>query len=439
MYRFLLLLFLGLAAAWAPPASAAPADELPPRPVPFRFVTDQAQLLQPADAQKLESGLRRYADNTGTQVVVVTVPTLGGREVADYARALGTAWGLGQRDKDNGVVVLLAGQERQVSIQAGNGLRQQLPPELIKRIINEQMTPGFKQGNYFLGLRTGLNTLMLAANPDSDPRKNQPAAPGAAPADAASADAAGTDLGAAAPGLDEPAAAPADVPFSPTEPAATPSSSPGSGAGFSLGAMALGALVLGGGVWLLLRLFRRRAAASAGYGTNPPAGYGPGGSYDSNAPVGPAGPAGGYGRGPAGQPAPDFYPNRGGGGFGGSTGSGLGGALLTGAAAAAGAYIGNRMATGSEAGHHDSLGADVPATPPLPTGSGAASGGFPLLDHSGSDQAGPGDNAPDYFADDAADSSPDYFSPGSGSYDDSSSGDTGGGGFDDTNDNNGSW
>ncbi|MCC3156224.1 TPM domain-containing protein [Hymenobacter sp. 15J16-1T3B] len=424
MYRFLLLVFLCLVAAWGQPAYAAPAGELPPRPAPFQFVTDQANLLPPADAQKLEQGLRRYADNTGTQIVVVTVPTLDGRPVADYARALGTAWGVGQRDQDNGVVVLLAGQEHKVSIQAGSGLRQQLPPELINRIIGEQMTPSFKQGNYFLGLRTGLNTLMLAANPDSDPRKKTSAAAGATAGSAA----AGSDLSTAAapttPALDEPTAAPAEAPFSPNEP--TAAAAPAPGPGFGLGAMALGALVLGGGVWLLLRLFRRRAAANTGYGPGQPAG--PGG-YNQ---------AGGYGRGPVNQPAPDFYPNRGGSGFGGGSGPGLGGALLTGAAAAAGAYIGNRMASGHDADRYDNLGTDAHAAPPLPTGSGASSGGFPLLDNTGNDQGGT--DAPDYFADDAADSSPDYFSSGdSGSYDDPSSGDTGGGGFDDTNDNSGSW
>ena len=92
MSRFLLLAFFFIAALPARRAAAqVDATGLPPRPAPFRFVNDQAQLMAPADAKKLESGLRRYADNTGTQVVVVTVPSLGGRTVADYGRALGTA------------------------------------------------------------------------------------------------------------------------------------------------------------------------------------------------------------------------------------------------------------------------------------------------------------------------------------------------------------
>ena len=99
-------------------------------------MNDQASLLAPADAKKLESGLRRYADNTGTQIVVVTVPTLGGRSVADYGRALGTAWGVGQRDKNNGVVVLISAQEHQVTIQPGSGLASTITPAVTSRVIS---------------------------------------------------------------------------------------------------------------------------------------------------------------------------------------------------------------------------------------------------------------------------------------------------------------
>ena len=124
MNRLLLFVLLLLGAVGAGPAAAQTGEAgLPPRPTPFKFVNDQANLMAPADAKKLDSGLRRYADNTGTQIVVVTVPSLGGRDVADYGRALGTAWGVGQRDKNNGVVVLVGAQERKVSIQPGSGLR----------------------------------------------------------------------------------------------------------------------------------------------------------------------------------------------------------------------------------------------------------------------------------------------------------------------------
>ena len=145
MNRLLLFVVLLLGAVGAGSVAAQTgAAGLPPRPTPFKFVNDQARLLAPADAKKLDSGLRRYADNTGTQIVVVTVPSLGGRPVADYARALGTAWGVGQRDKNNGIVLLLSVQEHQVSIQPGSGLASTITPEVISRAIGE-MTPGFKR------------------------------------------------------------------------------------------------------------------------------------------------------------------------------------------------------------------------------------------------------------------------------------------------------
>lgn len=179
MVRLLIALLLLLAGL---PGPANAAHGIPPRPVPFRFVTDKAQLLKTADAKRLEHGLRKYADQTGTQIVVVTVPSLGGRDVADYGRQLGTAWGVGQRGKNNGLVVLLAAKEHKLTIQPGAGLRLVITSEVISHVINEDMTPSFKRGNYGAGLRAGLNTLMLTANPTSDPRSQPTVAPTEVPA-----------------------------------------------------------------------------------------------------------------------------------------------------------------------------------------------------------------------------------------------------------------
>jgi len=166
------LLIAGLL-AWLVGFAGSPAlaAKLPKRPRPFTFVTDKAGLLSPTEEKQLDSGLRRYADAYGTQMVVVTVPNLGGRKVAAYARALGTAWGVGQRHKNNGLVLLVAAREHAVSIQAGNGLRDVITPYLTDKVINQHLGPHFKQGEYFAGLREGLNELLLAANPASDPRR----------------------------------------------------------------------------------------------------------------------------------------------------------------------------------------------------------------------------------------------------------------------------
>lgn len=432
MLRLLFFCLLLVSTGLGPEARAQSAADLPARPEPFQFVTDQGQLLNPADAKTLEGGLRRYADNTGTQIVVVTVPALAGRSAAEYGRALGAAWGIGQRGQDNGVVILVAKQERTVTIQAGAGLRRQLTPAVTDQVIREDMTPRFKQGNYFAGLKAGLNTLMLAANPTSDPRKNQSqtaTAPTESPATApyATPNEELTTGSAAAPD-----------PVAPVAPAPEPASS---GLGLGIGALAVAVVVIGGGLWLIVRFFRRRATAV------PPAsgGAAPHRAPDflPNQPSQPNQSTGNYGRGGYGnQPGPDFLPGRG--PATGSTGGGMGGVLLTGAAAAAGAYLGNRMANGSD---------DQAATPHLTpdttpphsldtagaAGTGVA-GGFPFLGNSGTtaDEAGP-----DYFTEDpnGTDGGSDYFSADDSpsSYDAPSSDDTGGSGFDDTNDNTGTW
>ena len=433
MNRLLLFVLLLLGAVGAGPAAAQSGEAgLPPRPTPFKFVNDQANLMAPADAKKLDSGLRRYADNTGTQIVVVTVPSLGGRAVADYARALGSAWGVGQRDKNNGIVVLLGAQERKLSIQPGSGLAGVITPEVTGRVIS-QMTPGFKQNNYFAGFRVGLNTLMATANPAS--AQGAAAANSAASATTGAATAAGGNGAATGDAADNLSSNNQPYPATTTgpEPVATPPVEPVS-SGPGLGTLLMGALVIGGILWFVVRMFRNRSAAATTQASNqssapnflPNRPNGPGGGNNGQNP-------GNYGSG-YGQ-----APNSGG-------GMGMGGMLATGAAAAAGAYLGNRMASGHDTGGNgltndgSSAGNNLGGAGAAGAGAAAAGAGsdyFNSRDGSGADTP-----APDYFSDanTAPDNSNDFFSSDdNSSYDDNSSGDTGGDGFDSTTDNSGSY
>jgi hypothetical protein len=123
----------------------------------------------------------------------------------------------------------------------------------------------------------------------------------------------------------------------------------------------------------------------------------------------------------------------------------MGGILATGAAAAAGAYLGNRMASGHEAPSHGLAGdGNGPRNFDPNTAAGAAGAGAmgtgAADDYFSSRDGGAGNAAPDYFSDDATgNASPDYFSADDNAYDDPSSGDFGGGGFDSDDDNSGSW
>jgi uncharacterized membrane protein YgcG len=425
MYRFLLMALLFVGAGLGRPAVAQTGADLPARPVPFTFVTDQGNLLSDADAKKLEGGLRSYAEKTGTQVVVVTVPTLGSRSVADYGRALGTAWGVGQRDKDNGLVVLIGAKEHKVTIQPGSGLASAITPAVVSRVINQEMTPSFKQGNYFAGLRAGLNTLMVTANPSSNPRKTTAGA-AAATTGSELTDNSSTNASAMQSQVGDPAGT---SQMETPEPASS---------GIGMGTLLIGALVIGGILFFVIRMFRSKSAASQQGGQPnfyPNQGGGNGGNRPNQNPN-----------------QPNFYPNQGGnmgGGYpnqGGNSGSGMGGILATGAAAAAGAYIGNRMSHSSDNDSGQHLSGNTNAdTSSLGAGAGAAgaagtgAAGDYFADRNGG--SADSDSSPDYFSgnESAGDSSGDYFSSDNSSYDDTSSDDTGGGGFDSTDDNSGSW
>ena len=407
----LFVLWALLLAALAGPARAA--DGIPPKPSPFTFVTDQAGLMQPAEAQKLASGLSRYASSTGTPIIVVTVPTLGGMSVADMARQIGDSWQIGQSGKNNGVVVLVTKQEHKVSIQAGSGLTDRITPDVTQRVIGE-MTPDFKQNNYFAGLRKGLNTLLLAANPSSDPRKNSATTATSAP-DAASAQSNMADNSAAATTADPAGSQQAEA----VEPPST---------GLPWGTILLGGVVVIGGIFLLKRLFSGNSNNNNGGGQAPNfTGNRPGGNAPNfgapNAPQGNYPQQGGYG-------APQQ-----------SSGPGIGGILATGAAAAAGAYIGNRMSdshesSGANAGRQFDNNGNA--------GNAAAAGGTGAADsyfsHDNSSNNDNSNSGPDYFSDNNSGSSGgDYFSSDDSSSGGDTSGDFGGGDFSSSDDNSGSW
>lgn len=405
--KHLLFLCALLVATWAGPARAA--DGVPARPQPFTFVTDQAGLLQPADVKRLDNGLRQYADNTGTQVVVVTVPTLGGQDVNAFARQLGTSWGVGQKDKNNGLVVLIAKQEHKLSIEPGSGLRSAITPSVVQQAISK-MAPDFKQNNYAGGLRQGLNYLMATANPSSAPKATQPTT-----ATAATPAAGGAALGSSA--TPETSSAMSD----PSGAAQTPVEAPSTG--LPWGTLLLGGVIIIGGIFLLKKLFSRNSSAADTSGNSP--------NFYPNRPNQPNAPQGNQ---------PNFYPNQSP-GYGApqqSSGSGMGGILATGAAAAAGAYLGNRLG-----GSHDDNDSgrnfnNDNTSNNAGLGAGAAAGGAAAT--GGDDYFASRDNgsdaSPDYFSDNASSDSGDYFSGGDSSYDDSS----GGGGFDDSSsDNSGSW
>ena len=155
-WAWLLALWLGL-------GLAARAQNVPPRPDPPRLVNDLAGLMQPQETQALEQKLVAYNDSTSSQIAVVTVPSLDGNDIADYAQKLYETWGIGQKGKNNGILVLVAKQERAARIQTGYGLEGAVPDALAKRIISNTLVPAFKENNYYAGLDRGTDQLIALA------------------------------------------------------------------------------------------------------------------------------------------------------------------------------------------------------------------------------------------------------------------------------------
>jgi uncharacterized protein len=126
-------------------------SQFPEKPVPPRLVNDFAGFLTPDEQSALERKLADVDDSTSNQISIVTISDLGPYAISDYAFQLGEKWGIGRRDKNNGVLILAAKQQREVFIATGYGLEDVLPDAICKRIVEQIIIPHFKNGQFYQG------------------------------------------------------------------------------------------------------------------------------------------------------------------------------------------------------------------------------------------------------------------------------------------------
>ena len=143
--------------------AAAQAQTVEVIPSSGLWVTDRAGLLSPTEEDALTRKLRTYADTTSTQIVIVTLPDLGGASAAEYATELGQSWGIGQGDVDNGVVLLVSRDDREVFIATGYGLEGAIPDAVASRIVRHVLVPSFRQGQFYAGLDRAVDVLVEVA------------------------------------------------------------------------------------------------------------------------------------------------------------------------------------------------------------------------------------------------------------------------------------
>lgn len=124
-------------------------------PNPTGSVVDTANVIDAADRVKIESWIKELNEKTSAEIAVVTIPTIAPRTVEDYAVGLFEQWGIGKKGKDNGVLLLVATQDRAMRIEVGYGLEGAVTDALSSRIINNTIIPEFKSGQYSSGIAKG--------------------------------------------------------------------------------------------------------------------------------------------------------------------------------------------------------------------------------------------------------------------------------------------
>jgi uncharacterized protein len=143
------------------------AQELPAPMNPPRLVNDFAGLLNQDEVARLESKLRAYHDTTSTQIYIVIVNDFLGYDKSDYSFRLGEKWGIGQKSKNNGALILIkpkVGSEKgEAFIAIGYGLEDVIPDITSNQIVNREMIPFFKQNQYYQGLDAATTTIINLA------------------------------------------------------------------------------------------------------------------------------------------------------------------------------------------------------------------------------------------------------------------------------------
>lgn len=162
--------FLGIIALLISFCASAQDDKaIPNKPSPPKLVNDftKPPLLTQEQKDALERKLVAYDDSTSNQVAIVVVESLEGYSVDDYAIALGRKWGVGNKEFNNGVVILIStggGQgNRKAGIQVGYGLEGVISDLTTKAIIDNDIIPNFKEGNYYRGLDKATDDIIKAA------------------------------------------------------------------------------------------------------------------------------------------------------------------------------------------------------------------------------------------------------------------------------------
>ena len=132
-------------------------------------VIDQTSTLDPAQRQALDERLAAFEQEKGTQLVVLIVATTAPEDIASYANRVGNTWKIGRKDVGDGLLLIVAKNDRKLRIEVAKALEGAIPDLAAKRVIDQAITPHFKQGDYAGGVQAGVEQLMQLVNQEGLP------------------------------------------------------------------------------------------------------------------------------------------------------------------------------------------------------------------------------------------------------------------------------
>lgn len=139
------------------------AQQIPAKPDPPRLVNDFANVLSEQEKAALENKLKFFDDTTSIQLAIVTVKTLDGYPIEEYALRILREWGIGNKATNNGALIVAAIDDRQIRIETGYGLEGAIPDITANQIITYDIVPNFRSANYYQGLDQAANSIIEAA------------------------------------------------------------------------------------------------------------------------------------------------------------------------------------------------------------------------------------------------------------------------------------
>ncbi len=144
------------------------ALDVPPKPTASPVI-DQTDTLSSEQRAQLEQKIAAEQSSTGNQIAILMIPSLEGEVLEDYSIKVARGWGVGQKERDSGVLLLVVKNDRQVRIEVGYGLEGALPDIRAGQIVRDRIIPEFRQGKYFEGINGGVDGIIKAIHGEADP------------------------------------------------------------------------------------------------------------------------------------------------------------------------------------------------------------------------------------------------------------------------------